>query len=168
MGWNPQRFLINRVFSVFRVGPVGRPCLDSVVQTANIDRKEFMPTKTIIKPAKSPSAVGPYNHAVRVGDLLFCAGQIPIEPATGNLVAGDIKVQTERVLENVKAILQDQNLNFGNVVKSTVFLTNLADFAGMNEVYAKYFTADYPARSTIQVVALPKGANVEIEVIAHF
>src|SRR5690348_16152230 len=127
-----------------------------------------MATKTIIKPAKSAPAVGPYNHAVRTGDLLFCAGQIPIDPATGNLVTGDVKLQTERVLENVKAILQDQNLGFGNVVKSTVFLTNLADSAGMNEVYAKYFTADFPALSTIQVAALPKGANVEIEVIAHF
>ena len=127
-----------------------------------------MATKTIIKPAKSPTAVGPYNHAVRVGDLLFCAGQIPIEPATGNLVEGDIKVQTERVLQNVKAILDDQGLTFANVVKSTVFLTDLANFAGMNEIYAKYFTGDFPARSTIQVAALPKGSSVEIEVIAHF
>ena len=127
-----------------------------------------MSKKIVIKPAKSPPAVGPYNHAVRIGDLLFCAGQIPIDPGSGNLVTGDIKVQTERVLENVKAILDDQNLGFANVVKSTVFMTNLADFAGMNEIYAKYFTSDFPARSTIQVAALPKGANVEIEVIAHF
>jgi 2-iminobutanoate/2-iminopropanoate deaminase len=127
-----------------------------------------MATKKIIRPAKSAPAVGPYNHAVRVGELLFCAGQIPIDPATGNLVAGDIKAQTERVLQNVQAILDDQGLGFSNVVKSTVFLTNLADFGGMNEVYAKFFTADFPARSTIQVAALPKGATVEIEVIAHF
>ncbi len=127
-----------------------------------------MATKTIIKPAKSPAAVGPYNHAVRVGDLLFCAGQIPIDPATGNLVTGDIKTQTERVLQNVQAILDDQHLKFANVVKSTVFLTNLAEFAGMNEVYSKYFTGDFPARSTIQVAALPKGANVEVEVVAHY
>ena len=127
-----------------------------------------MAKKTIIKPAKSAPAVGPYNHAVRIGDLLFCAGQIPLDPATGNLVSGDVKVQTERVLENVKAILEDQKLSFSNVVKSTVFLANLADFAAMNEVYAKYFTSDFPARSTIQVAALPKGAIVEIEVIAHF
>ena len=125
-----------------------------------------MPKKIIIKPSKSAPAVGPYNHAVRIGDLLFCAGQIPIEPATGNLVSGDIKVQTQRVLENVKAILDDQNLTFANVVKSTVFLTNLADFAGMNEVYAKFFTEDFPARSTIQAAGLPKGALVEIEAIA--
>jgi 2-iminobutanoate/2-iminopropanoate deaminase len=128
----------------------------------------YMASKTIIKPAKSAPAAGPYNHAVRVGDLLFCAGQIPLDPATGNLVAGDIKAQTQRALENVKAILDDQGLGFGNVVKSTVFLTNLADFAGMNEVYARYFTADFPARSTIQVAALPKGAIVEVEVVAHF
>jgi 2-iminobutanoate/2-iminopropanoate deaminase len=127
-----------------------------------------MATKTIIKPAKSPVAVGPYNHAVRVGDLLFCAGQIPIDPANGNLLVGDIKAQTERVLQNVKAILDDQGLTCANVVKSTVFLTDLANFAGMNEVYAQHFTHDFPARSTIQVAALPKGASVEIEVVAHF
>ena len=126
-----------------------------------------MVQKLVIKPSKSPAAVGPYNHAVRVGGLLFSAGQIPLDPKTGNLVAGDIKVQTEQVLANIKAILEDQNLTFGNVVKTTVFMTNLGDFAAMNEVYAKYFTTDFPARSTVQVAALPKGANVEIEVIAH-
>jgi 2-iminobutanoate/2-iminopropanoate deaminase len=127
-----------------------------------------MPAKQVIKPAKSAPAVGPYNHAVRIGDLLFCAGQIPLDPATGNLVSGDIKIQTDRVLQNVRAVLEDQKLTFASVVKSTVFMTNLADFAGMNEIYAKYFTTDYPARSTVQVAALPKGAQVEIEVIAHF
>ena len=127
-----------------------------------------MATKTIIKPAHSPAAVGPYNHAVRIGDLLFSAGQIPLNPADGTLVTGDIKAQTERVLQNVKALLDDQGLTFSNVVKSTVFMTNLADFAGMNEVYARYFTENFPARSTVQVAALPKGANVEIEIIAHF
>jgi len=127
-----------------------------------------MPNKQVIKPAKSAPAVGPYNHAVRIGELLFCAGQIPIDPASGNLISGDVKAQTERVLQNVRAILDDQGLTFANVVKSTVFMTNLGDFAGMNEVYAKYFTTDFPARSTVQVAALPKGANVEIEVIAHF
>src|SRR5260370_21674750 len=127
-----------------------------------------MLVKKIIKPAKSAPAVGPYNHAVRVGDFLFCAGQIPLDPATGSLVTGDIKAQTRRVLENVKAILDDQRLTLGNVVKSTVFLTNLADFVALNEEHAEHFTVDFPARSTIQVAALPKGANVEIEVIAHF
>lgn len=127
-----------------------------------------MATKQIIKPKNSPAAVGPYNHAVRVGDLLFCAGQIPIDPATGNLITGDIKAQTERVLLNVKAILDDQKLTFANVVKSTVFLTDLNNFAGMNEIYAKFFTENFPARSTIQVAGLPKAASVEIEVVAHF
>jgi 2-iminobutanoate/2-iminopropanoate deaminase len=127
-----------------------------------------MLTKTIIKSAKSPAAVGPYNHAVRVGDFLFCAGQIPINPQDGLLINGDIKAQTERALENVKAILDDQGLSFANVVKTTVFLTNLGDFVPMNDVYAKYFTENFPARSTVQVAGLPKGANVEIEVIAHF
>jgi len=141
---------------------------EALISQGNLIRPSTMPEKKIIKPAKSAPAVGPYNHAVRIGDLLFCAGQIPIDPASGNVVAGDIKAQTERVLQNVRAILDDQNLTFSNVVKSTVFMTNLADFAAMNEVYAKYFTADFPARSTIQVAALPKGANVEIEVIAHF
>ena len=128
-----------------------------------------MATKTVIKPASAAPALGPYNHGVRVGDLLFCAGQIPIDPAhpTGPLPP-DIKSQTERVLENIKLILADQRLTLAHVVKSTVFLTNLADFAIMNEVYAKYFTADFPARSTVQVAALPRGAQVEIEVIAHY
>jgi len=127
-----------------------------------------MLTKTIIKPAKSPAAVGPYNHAVRVGDLLFCAGQIPIDPKDGSLVAGDIKAQTDRVLQNVKAILDDQGMTFANVVKSTVFLTSLSDFVPMNDVYARYFTENFPARSTVLVAGLPKGANVEIEIIAHY
>src|SRR5262249_41119443 len=127
-----------------------------------------MATKQIIKPAKSPAAVGPYNHAVRVGDLLFCAGQIPIDPKDGNLVAGHVKRQNEQVLQNVKAILDDQGLTFANVIKSTVFLTDLANFDAMNEVYAKYFTDNFPARSTVQVAGLPKGAGVEIEVVAHY
>lgn len=128
-----------------------------------------MPAKTIIKPAKSAPAVGPYNHAVRIGDLLFCAGQIPIDPQhPGGPFPDGIQAQTQRVLENIKLILEDQGLNFANVVKSTVFMVNLADFGAMNEVYAKHFTSDFPARSTVQVAALPKGAMVEIEVVAHF
>lgn len=127
-----------------------------------------MTTKTIIRPAGAAAPVGPYNHAVRVGDLLFCSGQIPLDPATGQLVPGDVKAQTERVLENVKCILADQKLGFGHVVKATVFMTNLADFGAMNEVYQRYFTADFPARSTVQVAALPRGAQVEIEVVAAY
>jgi len=128
-----------------------------------------MPSKIIIKPAKSIPAAGPYNHAVRIGDFLFCSGQIPIDPAhPAGPLTGDIKVQTERALENVKLILEDQGLSLANVVKSTVFMTNLGEFAGMNEVYARFFANNYPARSTVQVAALPRGANIEIEVIAHY
>ena len=127
-----------------------------------------MATKFIIKPAGAPAAVGPYNHAVRSSNLLFCSGQIPLDPTTGQIVAGDIRAQTECVLRNVKTILDDQGLTFANVVKSTVFMTNLGDFAAMNEVYAKYFTGDFPARSTVQVAALPRGAAVEIEVVAQY
>ena len=122
----------------------------------------------MIAPSGSPKTVGPYSHGVRVGDFLFCSGQIPLDPVTGNVVAGDITAQTERVLQNVATILKDQSLSFEHVVKSTVFMTNLVDFAAMNEVYAKYFTSNFPARSTVQVAALPKGAQVEIEVIAHY
>ena len=126
-------------------------------------------TKTIIKPAGAAPALGPYNHAVRVGDFLFCAGQIPLDPAhPGGPLPIDIQAQTQRVLENIKLILEDQKLSFTNVVKTTVFMTNLNDFTAMNEVYSRYFTDNFPARSTIQVAALPRGASVEIEVVAHY
>lgn len=127
-----------------------------------------MATKTVIQPAGAPKPVGPYNHAVRVGDLLFCAGQIPLDPANGNLVPGDIRSQTERVLLNVGAILEAEKLTLANVVKTTVFMVDLSEFAAMNEVYARFFTGDFPARSTLQVAALPRGARVEIEVVAHY
>ena len=126
-------------------------------------------TKSIVKPGQAAPALGPYNHGVRVGDLLFCAGQIPIDPAHPNgPLPTDIRAQTERVLGNIKLILEDQKLTLANVVKATVFMTNLGDFAPMNEVYAKHFTSDFPARSTVQVAALPRGAQVEIEVVAHY
>ncbi len=128
-----------------------------------------MATKTIIKPAKAAPPAGPYSLGVRVADLLFCSGQIAMDPANPDApITSDIKAQTRRVLENIKAILEDQKLTFANVVKTTVYLTNLADFAAMNEVYAKYFNTDCPARSTVQVTALPRGASVEIEAIAHY
>lgn len=127
-----------------------------------------MSNKRVIKPRSSPAPVGPYNHAVRAGDFLFCSGQIPLDPGTSQLVGGDIRAQTQRVLENIEAILADQGLAFAHVVKSTVFMTNLNDFAAMNEVYSKYFTNDFPARSTVQVAALPRGAHVEIEVVAYY
>ncbi len=126
-----------------------------------------MTSKTIIHPAGAPAPVGPYNHAVRVGDLLFCSGQIPLR-ADGTLVTGDIRAQTEQVLANIQSILADQKLAYEHVVKTTVYLTDLADFAAMNEIYARFFTELQPARSTVQVAALPRGANVEIEIIAHY
>ena len=125
-------------------------------------------TKTIIKPANAAAAIGPYNHGVRVGELLFCSGQIPVVPETGQLAGADIGAQTERALENVRLLVEDQGLTLENVVKTTVFMTNLADFSRMNEVYARFFTGNAPARSTVQVAALPRGAQVEIEAIAHY
>ena len=122
--------------------------------------------KKIVTTDAAPKAVGPYSQAVWAGDYLFCAGQIPLEPATGVIVAGGITEQTTRVLENIGALLRSQGIDFANVVKSTVFLSDMNNFAAMNEVYANYFTKDFPARSTVQVARLPKDALVEIEVIA--
>ena len=123
--------------------------------------------KIPVSPATLPPALGPYTHGIRLGDLQFCSGQVPIDPAhpTGPLPT-DIREQTRRVLENIRLLLAAEGLGFGHVVKSTVFMTNLAEFSGMNEVYAEYFPKPFPARSTVQVAALPRGAAVEIEVIA--
>ena len=122
--------------------------------------------KKVIASPDAPEAVGPYSQAIATGNLLFCAGQIPLAPETGEVVPGDVAAQADQVLKNLEAVLHANKMTFANVVKTTVFLTDLADFAKMNEVYAKYFPHPYPARSTIQVAALPKGANVEIEAIA--
>lgn len=120
----------------------------------------------VVATAAAPAAVGPYSQAVRAGGLVFCAGQIPLDPATGALVEGDVAAQTERVLENLKAVLQAAGSGLERVVKTTVFLQDMADFAAMNEVYARYFPQEPPARAAVQVAALPKGARVEIEAIA--
>jgi 2-iminobutanoate/2-iminopropanoate deaminase len=112
------------------------------------------------------SAIGPYSPALKVGNFLFLSGQIPLDPASGQLVAGDIRVQTKRVLDNIGAVLSGAGVDFSRVVKSTVYLTNFDDFAAMNEIYATYFTAPYPARSTVEVSRLPKDCNIEIEVLA--
>jgi 2-iminobutanoate/2-iminopropanoate deaminase len=122
--------------------------------------------KTVIATSDAPAAVGPYSQAVAVNGLLFCAGQIPLDPATGELVAGDVSAQTHRVCANIRAVLAAQSLTFANVVKTTVFLTSMADFAAMNAVYAEYFPEPFPPRSTVAVAGLPRGASVEIEVIA--
>ncbi|MDX2225634.1 MAG: RidA family protein [Verrucomicrobiae bacterium] len=125
-------------------------------------------TKTIIATDLAPKAVGPYSQAVRTGDLLFMAGQIPLDPQTGEVVGTDIKTQTTRVLENIRGVLSSQGLTTQNVVKCTVFLTDLGHFAAMNEVYASYFNSNPPARTTIQISKLPKAALIEIEAIAHY
>jgi len=122
--------------------------------------------KKVITATDAPKAVGPYSQAIATGNLLFCAGQIPIKPETGEMVQGDVTEQTVRVLENLAAVLRANGMTFSNVVKTTVFMTDLSHFAKMNEVYARYFSEPFPARSTIQVAALPKGASVEIEAIA--
>lgn len=123
--------------------------------------------KVAVNPEGAVPALGPYSHAIRCGDFLFCSGQVPIDPANpGGAVTGDIQAQTRRVLENVRILLESQGIGFAQVVKSTVFMTNLAEFQGMNAVYAEYFPSPFPARSTVQVVALPRGSSVEIEVIA--
>lgn len=121
--------------------------------------------KQIISTTKAPGAVGPYSQAVRVGNLLFTSGQIPLDPATGELINDDVRKATERSLENVKAILEEAGTSLDKVVKTTVFVKNMSDFAVVNEVYAKYFQKDMPARSCVEV-KLPKDALVEIEVIA--
>jgi 2-iminobutanoate/2-iminopropanoate deaminase len=122
--------------------------------------------KKIIATNEAPAAVGPYSQAVAVGNFLFCAGQIPLEPSTNELVPGGVTEQTTRVCENIRAVLAANGMTFANVVKSTVFLVDLGQFAAMNTVYSQYFAEPFPARSTIQVAALPRGAQVEIEVIA--
>ena len=120
-----------------------------------------------ISTKKAPAAIGPYSQAIRVGNLVYTSGQIPNDPATGAFVEGGIKEQTRQSLTNVKAILEEAGTSLANVVKTTVFMADMADFADMNSVYAEFFTEPYPARSAVAVKTLPKGALVEIEVIAE-
>jgi 2-iminobutanoate/2-iminopropanoate deaminase len=122
--------------------------------------------KKIISTSEAPAAIGPYSQAVRSGNFLFCSGQIPLDPKSGQIVSGDLATQTRRVLDNVEAVLKAEGLTFENIVKTTIFLTDLGDFQTVNEIYGSYFKQQPPARSTVQVSALPKGAKVEIEVIA--
>jgi 2-iminobutanoate/2-iminopropanoate deaminase len=122
--------------------------------------------KKIISTSEAPAAIGSYSQAVRNGNFLFCSGQIPLDPKSGQIVSGDIAAQTRRVLDNIGAVLKAEGLSFENIVKTTVFLTDLGDFQAVNETYGSYFKQQPPARSTVQVSGLPKGAKVEIEVIA--
>ena len=116
----------------------------------------------------APKAIGPYSQAVRVGDLLFLSGQVPLDPATGQLIDGDISAQTRRVMENLGAVLKSGGLSFAHVARTTIFLADMNDFAKVNEVYGSYFAEPFPARATVQVARLPKDARVEIDAIAAF
>ncbi len=121
----------------------------------------------VISTKKAPSAIGPYSQAIKVGNLVYTSGQIPIDPATGMIVEGGIQAQARQSLLNVKAILEEAGLTMGHVVKTTVFMADMNDFADMNAVYAEFFAEPFPARSAVAVKTLPKGALVEIEVVAE-
>lgn len=123
-------------------------------------------TRTIINTSSAPAPIGPYNQAIQSGSFLFISGQICIDPATGQLKNKDLQEETHQVMHNLKAILQEAGLSFSNVVKTTIFLTDMNRFAEVNEVYGKYFDGDFPARETVAVSALPKFVNVEISMIA--
>jgi 2-iminobutanoate/2-iminopropanoate deaminase len=122
--------------------------------------------KEAIRTERAPKAIGPYEQAIRVNGFVFTAGQIPLDPKTGNMIEGGIAAQTRQVLENLGAVLEAAGASFDSVVKTTVFLKNMADFGAMNEVYSEYFTASKPARSTVVVAELPRGALVEIDLYA--
>lgn len=124
-------------------------------------------SKQVISTPNAPAAIGPYSQAVRAGNLVFVSGQIPLDPATGQLVGGDIGVQTEQVLENLAAILEAAGSSLAQVVKATVYLRDLGEFGRMNEVYAKFFGENPPARATVQVARLPREAALEIDVVAE-
>jgi len=122
--------------------------------------------KKVIQTEKAPKAIGPYSQAIQAGDFLFLSGQIPLDPKTGELVKGDIRQQTQQVLENIKGVLESQKLGMEDVVKVTIFLKDIGDFNQVNEVYATYFPSSPPARSTVEVTKLPRNADIEIEAIA--
>ena len=124
--------------------------------------------KQAVSSPGAPQAIGPYSPAIRAGQLLFVSGQVPIDPATGRMVDGDIAAQTRRVFENIGALLTAGGRSFADVARTTVFLADMDDFAAMNEVYGQYFSEPYPARATVQVARLPKDARVEIDVIATY
>ncbi len=122
--------------------------------------------KTIINTQNAPAPIGPYSQAVAAGNFIFLSGQIALNPATGQLVTDDIKTETKQVMENIKAILVEAGINFDNIIKTSIFLTDMQNFAQVNEVYGTYFSEQFPARETVQVAGLPKGVNVEITVTA--
>ena len=122
--------------------------------------------KSIIQTKQAPAAIGPYSQAIKVGNLLFVSGQIPIDPETGTVIIGGIEASTHRVMKNIEAILEAADYGFDNVVKTTIFIKSMDDFSKINAVYASYFTGKYPARETVEVSGLPKDVEIEISVIA--
>ncbi|HYD47680.1 MAG TPA: RidA family protein [Terriglobales bacterium] len=122
--------------------------------------------KSVIESSAAPQAIGPYSQAIRSGQWLFCSGQIPLDPSSGQIVAGGIEAETEQVMANLKAVLAAAGAGFSQVVRTTIYLADLADFARVNEIYGRYFEAPFPARATVGVAALPRGARVEIDAIA--
>ena len=122
--------------------------------------------KRIIQTEQAPAAIGPYSQAIRIGDFLYTSGQIALDPESGIFLSGEIEEETEQTLKNISAILQASGVNFENVIKTTVYLSDLNDFTRMNQVYEKYFSKNKPARACVQVAALPKGAKIEIDAIA--
>ncbi len=123
--------------------------------------------RDVVTSTDAPAAIGPYSQAIRAGGFLFVSGQIPLDPESGQVVDGDVAAQTDRVMKNLGAILRAAGGTYEHVVRATIFLTDLGDFAQVNDVYGSYFTAPAPARATVQVAALPKGVSVEIDAIAH-
>ena len=124
--------------------------------------------KTAVSSADAPKAIGPYSQAIRAGHLLFASGQIPLDPASGSVVDGDAATQTRRVMENLRAVLEAAALSFAHVVRTTIYLIDMNEFASVNDVYGSYFKEPYPARATVQVARLPKDARVEIDVVAAY
>jgi 2-iminobutanoate/2-iminopropanoate deaminase len=143
-----------------------KKCLSLLFVLALMTTVSFSQEKKVVATKDAPQAIGPYSQAIKAGGFVFTAGQIPIDPATGKLIEGDIKAQTERVLKNLSAVLAAAGSNIDRAVKTTVFLKNMADFPAMNEVYGQFFKNDPPSRSTVQVAALPKDALIEIDVVA--
>lgn len=126
-----------------------------------------MTERTRISTNEAPAAIGPYSQGISAGDFVFCSGQVPLDPATGELIEGDVRAQTRRALENLSAVLRAAGCSMADVVKTTVFLTSMGDYAEVNEVYAEFFSSEPPARSAIAVAGLPRGARVEVEAIAR-
>ena len=141
--------------------------LTGVGTSTPIEGRQVEMAKQCIQPKGAPAPLGPYSPAVRIGDTVYCGGQIAMDPATGQLISDEIAAQTEQVIKNLGTVLQAAGCGLGQVVRTTIFLTDLGQFAIVNEVYGKYFSASPPARATVQVAALPKNARIEMDAIAH-